>query len=65
MQEKSVLRFKVSRKGYCYFEVSALKEEDKNNDFVGEFEGLSSKEALLRVAKDGYGISEYEIQFIN
>lgn len=58
-------RFQVTQKGLSYYEVIALKEKDKEDDFVGKFEGLTSKEALLRVARDGYGISEDEIEFVN
>jgi len=67
--DKSKRRFRVwcrdlNRRGFNY-EISAIKEEDYENDFVGEFEDLLGKEALLRVAKDGYGISEDEIEFVN
>jgi hypothetical protein len=63
--ETGNVRFQISRKGECYFEVAALKEEDRDNDFTGTFEGICSEEALLRVTKDGYGISEDEIEFVN
>lgn len=63
--DKNRVRFQVTQKGLSYYEVVALKEKDKEDDFVGEFEGLTSREALLRVAKDGYGISEDEIEFVN
>jgi len=59
------VRFQVSKKGECYFEVTALKEKDKDNDFTGTFEGICTEEALLKVAKDGYGIEADEIEFVN
>jgi len=67
--DKSKLRFRVwcrdlNRRGFNY-EVSAIREEDSLDDFVGEFEDLLDKEALLRVAKDGYGIEANEIEFVN
>lgn len=67
--ENSKIRFQVSKKnlneyGGFHYEVIALKEKDKEDDFVGEFEGITSNLALLRIAKDGYGISSSEIQFI-
>ena len=61
----SKVRFQVTQKRLSYYEIVALKEKDREDDFVGEFEGLTSKEALLRVAKEGYGISEDEIEFVN
>lgn len=63
--ENSKVRFQVTQKGLSYYEVVALKEKDKEDDFVGVFEGLTSKEALLRVAENDYGISEEEIEFVN
>lgn len=50
------------RTGYI---VIPSKPEDKENDFVGVFFDLVSKESLLQIAKDGYGISEDEIKFVN
>jgi len=62
--ETSKVKFQISKKGECYFEVTALKEEDQNNDFIGVFESICTEEALLRVAKDGYGIESDEIEFV-
>jgi hypothetical protein len=59
------VRFQVIKKGECVFEVVGLKEKDKDNDFTGTFEGICSEEALLRVARDGYGIESDEIEFVN
>jgi hypothetical protein len=59
------IRFQVGKKGEWYFKVTALKEEDQDNDFTGTFEGICAEEALLRVAKDGYGIEADEIEFVN
>ena len=55
---------------YTYFEtifsfcvVEATKDEDKDNDFLGKID-LGSQEALLRVARDGWGILPEEIKFL-
>lgn len=45
--------------------VMPAKPEDKYDDFVGVYFDLVSKENLLQIAKNGYGISEDEIEFLN
>jgi hypothetical protein len=45
--------------------VLATRREDASNDFVGTFEGLPNKDAILRVAKDGYGINKEDIGFVD
>lgn len=68
-KETEEKRFKV----YCvesdiasfsYTEVINTREEDKDNDFVGAFSGICSKEVLLIMAREGYGILEDEIEFV-
>lgn len=44
--------------------VEAISANDKNNDFVGKMEVIS-KESLLRVAEEGYGILPEEIEFVD
>lgn len=44
--------------------VEAISRKDKNNDFVGKME-ITSKESLLKIAKDGYRILPEEIQFVD
>lgn len=66
--DKSKVRFKVyvtdlNSVGFHY-EVWWVREEDTLHGFVGEINCLDN-EALLRIAKDDYGISEEEIEFVN
>ena len=46
-------------------EVINIREEDRDDDFVGRFNDICSRESLLRIASEGYGISEEEIEFVN
>lgn len=70
--DKSKVRFLIKKEDretpYRYevaYIVTSVKPEDKDNDFVGVFFDLKSKESLLQIAKDAYGISEDEIEFLN
>jgi hypothetical protein len=47
-----------------YCEIINIREEDKEDDFVGTFSGISNKDSLLRIAREGYGICEDEIEFV-
>ena len=53
--------FEMQRVPYCIIEAS--RDEDKDNDFLGKID-LRSKESLLRVARDGWGILPEEIKFL-
>ena len=46
-----------------YYEVINNYDYEES-DFVGTFSGISDKESLLRIASEGYGIEENEIEFI-
>lgn len=66
-QKELKVRFYV----YTYFNnfspyvlVEAISRKDRGNDFVGKIE-VASKEALLRIAKNGYGVLPQEIEFVN
>ena len=47
-----------------YLVVTSTWKEEQDNDFLGMM-SLNSKEALLQIAKNGYDISEDEIEFVN
>ena len=66
-EENSEVRFKIYWKlnalvPHC--EVINSYEEDRDNDFVGTFQDIVSKESFLTIASEGYGILEDEIEFI-
>ena len=46
-----------------YYEVINTYPYDRENAFVGIYSGISDKESLLRIASEGYGIEENEIEF--
>jgi hypothetical protein len=67
-KEKGIkVRFQVEthfNEIFPYVVITSNDKEEQDNDFLGKAD-LGSKEALLRVAKDGWGISEDEIEFVN
>ena len=46
-----------------YYEVINTYDYDRKNNFVGIF-GVVTKESILKVANEIYGIEENEIEFI-
>lgn len=46
-------------------EVVHTHYRDRENDFVGMFRDIVTKESLLTIASEGYGIKEDEIEFVN
>ena len=66
-EKNSKVRFKIYWKPNAlvpHCEVINNYEEDSEDDFVGTFQDISSKESLLTIASEGYGIEEYEIEFV-
>lgn len=49
---------------FPYVIINSLDKSEKDNNFLGKMD-VGSKEAVIRIAKDGWGISENQIQFIN
>ena len=47
-----------------YYEVINTYDYDRENNFVGTFFDIVTKESILRIANEGYGIEENEIEFI-
>lgn len=65
--ESSKIRFQVEThfdEIFPYVIISSTKKKDQCNDFVGKMD-LPSKKAVIKVARDGWGISEEEIEFVN
>lgn len=44
--------------------VEAISKKDRDNDFVGKMEVIS-KESLLKIAEEGYGVLPEEIEFVD
>ena len=67
-EEKSAdKRFKVYlnlSEALPYYKVINTYSYDRENSFVGAFFDIVTKESLLRIAKEGYGIEENEIEFV-
>lgn len=49
---------------FPYVVISSTKKEYQDSDFLGKMD-VGSKDAIIRIARDGWGISEDRIQFIN
>lgn len=49
---------------FPYVVVTSTNKNEQDKDFLGIM-GVGSKEAVIQIAKDGWGISENQIQFIN
>lgn len=47
-----------------YYEVINTYDYDRENDFVGIFFDVVTKESILRIANEDYGIEENEIELI-
>lgn len=67
VNKENQIRFQVEThfdEIFPYVFITSTKIEDQDNDFLGKMD-LPSKEAVIRVAKDGWGILEDEIEFVN
>lgn len=65
--ENSKVRFQVEThfdEFFSYVVISATKKKDQDNDFLGKMD-VGSKDAVIRIAREGYSISEDEIEFVS
>lgn len=49
---------------FPYVLINSLDRSERDNDFLGKMD-VGSKEAVIRIAEDSWGISKDQIQFIN
>jgi len=65
--ETSKIKFQVEthfNEIFPYVLITSNDKKEQDNDFLGKMD-LGSKEGVLRVARNGWDISEDEIEFVN